>query len=200
MDHGESVPLPDLPVQLWYKEPLSLCEPEAPCVQGCPNTDDGFTWDWFLHMIAQGDKCFSATAAACRRHCTVSVDNCMRQKVTLFLSSETFICCPLAPYGHTALTSQPRSSLAQIIEESSVSRVCVQNQNLPNHREKKNIYKNHHASRGRRPEQGLSGRSFFEISCFNSEINRNRSQPLTKDQKLKLKHTYNNFFFLNTVV
>ena len=31
---GESRPLPDLPVQLWYKEPSSLCEPEAPCVQG----------------------------------------------------------------------------------------------------------------------------------------------------------------------
>ena len=109
---SESAPLLDLPVQLWYKEPSSLCEPEAPCVQGCPNTDDGFTWDWFLHMIAQGDKCFSARAAACRRHCTVSVDNSMRQKVKLFLSYKTFICCPLAPYSPnlpTSVLSSPAS-------------------------------------------------------------------------------------------
>ena len=45
--NSESALLPDLPVQLWYKEPSSLCEPEAPCVQGHPHTDDGFAWDWF---------------------------------------------------------------------------------------------------------------------------------------------------------
>ncbi|CAD6239060.1 unnamed protein product [Miscanthus lutarioriparius] len=58
---GESRPLPDLPVPLWYKEPSSVCEPEAPRVQGrrraVPPTDDGFAWDRSPRgvMIARGD-------------------------------------------------------------------------------------------------------------------------------------------------
>jgi hypothetical protein len=61
---GESAPLPDLPVPLWYKEPSPVCEPEAPRVQGrrraVPPTDDGFAWDRSPRgvMIARGDTVF----------------------------------------------------------------------------------------------------------------------------------------------
>ena len=61
---GDCTPLPDLPVPLWYKEPSSVCEPEAPRVQGrrraAPPTDDGFAWDRSPRgvMIALGDTVF----------------------------------------------------------------------------------------------------------------------------------------------